>query len=162
MAQSLSVDTSGWDEFWNQWKGMIEKIPGMKQAMLEAVGMQLTENVRRAIDASGVDDAMGRVKSWQNAHVGSGRGYVAVRPDSVEVPTGGGGRKTINAGALTHYLDDSHRVRQPSGRAKRYRPEASVTRTRDFRFYAKAGTDADRAAVSAADAFCKQILEELR
>ena len=66
MAQSLSVDTSGWDEFWNQWKGVIEKIPGMKQAMLEAVGKQLTENVRRAIDASGkmrtsaVDAAMWR------------------------------------------------------------------------------------------------------
>lgn len=158
MAQEMSIDTTEWATFWERWKLVINQIPGFKEAMLADVGKTMTSEVRRAVAASGVNDPRGRVQTWQNAHIGSGRGYVAVRADSVEVTAGYRGRETANAGALTNYLTAGHHVRQPSGRTKRYHPEAHVTRTRSFQFYKTVAGSADRTAADAAEAFCKRLL----
>ncbi len=70
--QEFTVDTAGWNAFWDRWKNTIDKIPGLKEAMLEKLGGRVQGEVRGAVDRSGLNDSRGRVKRWQNPHVGSG------------------------------------------------------------------------------------------
>ncbi|MDY3906601.1 MAG: hypothetical protein SOZ47_07345 [Lawsonibacter sp.] len=160
--QEFLVDTSEWYSFWRDWEQKIKQIPGMKEAMLERAGSAVRLDVQRAIDRSGVNDRTGRVKLWQNRHIGDKLGYVAVRADSVEVMSGGGNRKPLNAGALTNYLTSGHKVRGPSGRNKRYRPRATMTRVPGFSFYKTASYGAEKIALEAAKQFLDQLEVELK
>ena len=153
------MDTSAWTEFWKRWEDSIKQIPGLKERILEKAGEDIQDAIRQSIDRSGVNDRRGRVKLWQNRHVGSGKGYVAVRSDSVEVTSGGGTKKPLNAGALTNYLASGHKVRGPSGRAKRYVPRARMTKVPGFGFYKNAAGDAEQIAAQAADGFLQEIRE---
>jgi hypothetical protein len=155
--QETSVDTSGWKAFWARWDGTVKKIPGMKEAMLEAAGRGVRGEVQSQIVRSGVNDARGRVQLWQNRHVGSGLGYVAVRSDSVEVTAGNQGRERLNAGALTNYLTSGHKVRSPSGRSERYKPRIRMTRVRGYDFYKTASAQAEKIALQEAENFLKQL-----
>lgn len=160
--QEFTVDTNGWDAFWEKWRDTVNAIPDMKEVLLERVGREVRDEVRRAIDASGLDDRrFGRVKQWQGPHMGSKLGYVAVRPESVMVQSGGGNKALLNAGALTNYLTSGHRVRGPSGRAKRYRSRAEKARVGGFRFYKTAGNQAEKIAIQAAEEFLKSLVVEL-
>lgn len=155
--QDFTVDTKEWTAFWERWRDTVDQIPGLKEAMLEKIGGQVREAVRSSIDRSGLSDPRGRVRSWQNPHIGSGRGYVAVRADSVEVAAGYRDRQRLNAGALTNYLASCHRVRGPSGRAKRYQPRARMTRVRGLDFYGKAKAEAEKIAVQEAEDFLQRL-----
>lgn len=155
--QEFTVDTGDWKAFWNRWQDTVEQLPGLKEAMLEKLGGRVQREVREAVDRSGLNDARGRVKLWQNPHVGSGLGYVAVRADSVEVAAGYRDRQRLNAGALTNFLTSGHKVRGPSGRAKRYQPRARMTRVKGYDFYAKAQAEAEKIAVQEAEAFLERL-----
>ena len=157
--QEFSVDTSKWSEFWSRWEENIKQIPGLKEKILEKAGEDIRDAVRQSIDRSGVKDRLGRVKSWQNAHIGSMLGYVAIRADSVEVASGGGNKAMLNAGALTNYLASGHKVRGPSGRSKRYVPRARMAKIPGHGFYNDAAGTAEEVAVQAAEAFLAQIKE---
>jgi len=157
--QECFIDTGEWKAFWERWRDTIERFPGLKEAMLEKIGRQTQGEVRSAIDRSGVSDSRGRVKRWQNPHVGSGRGYVAVRPDSVEAAAGYKDRQILNAGALTNFLASGHRVRGPSGRTKRYQYRGRMTRVRGFDFYEKAKAEAEKIAIQTAEEMLGEIKE---
>ncbi len=160
--QELTMDTGGWSAFWEKWRDTVNAIPGMKEALLERTGRELREEVRRAVDASGLDDhRYGRIKQWQGPHMGSGRGYVAVRPESVMVQSGGGNKTPLNAGALTNYLTSGHKVRGPSGRWKRYVSRAEKSRVKGFGFYKSAGDRAEQIAIQAAEEFLNSLAVEL-
>lgn len=155
--QEYFIDTGEWKAFWERWHDTIEKLPGLKEAMLEKIGGRVQGEVREAVDRSGLNDSRGRVKCWQNPHVGSGHGYVAVRADSVEVAAGYGDRQRLNAGALTNFLSSGHKARGPSGRSKRYQPRARMTRVKGYDFYAKARAEAEKIAVQEAEAFLERL-----
>lgn len=156
--QEFTVDTAGWNAFWDRWKNTIDKIPGLKEAMLEKLGGRVQGTVREAVDRSGLNDPRGRVKLWQNPHTGSGKGYVAVRADSVEVAAGYKDRQRLNAGALTNFLASGHRVRGPSGRAKkRYHPRARMTRVNGLDFYGKAKAESEKIAIQEAEDFLRRL-----
>lgn len=155
--QDFTVDHTGWDAFWVQWSKAMGQIPGLKAAVLEEAGDAARDAVRDAVDASGLNDRRGRVKLWQNRHVGSKGGYVAVRPDSVEVTAGPRDRQVLNAGALTNYLTSGHQTRKPTGRNKRYVPQARMTKTRGYSFYKTAAVQAKRIALEAARDYLDRI-----
>lgn len=155
--QEFTLDRAGWDAFWARWSEAMAQVPGMRAAVLEEAGDRARDAVRDAIDASGLNDRRGRVKLWQNRHVGSKGGYAAVRADSVMVTAGPRDRQVLNAGALTNYLTNGHKARQPSGRAKRYVPRAGMTRVRGYGFYKTAAAQAERIALEAAQAYLDRI-----
>lgn len=160
--QEFMIETFGWYRFWQEWSETVKQIPGMKEAMLERAGNAVRGEVQRAIDRSGMNDRTGRVKLWQNRHIGDKLGYVAVRADSVEVMSGGGNKKPLNAGALTNYLTSGHKVRGPSGRNKRYRPRANMARVPGFSFYKTASSGAEKIALEEARKFLEQLEVELK
>lgn len=161
--QEFMVDTGDWKAFWNRWQNAIEQIPGMKEYMLEKIGNRIREEVRDSVESSGVTDSHGRVKLWQQRYIGSGKGYTAVRPESVDVPAGyrrksdGLQTETLNAGAFTNFLVSGHKVRGPSGRSKRYQPRARMTRVKGLDFYGKAQAEAEKIAVQEAEDFLRRL-----
>ena len=150
-----------WNTFVKRLDQMVKQVPDLKQNMLEQVGNELEDAVRRQIAASGLNDQQGRVRRWQNRHVGSLLGYVAIRPDSVEVQSGGGNLRPLNAGALTNFLTSGHKVRSPSGRSKRYVPRAKRASVPGFGFYKSAASEADKSALHAANEFLEKVKESL-
>lgn len=155
--QEYFIDTGEWTAFWNRWRDTIDQLPGMKEQLLKQVGAQVAGKVRSAVDFTGVNDARGRVKRWQNPHVGSRSGYVAIRADSVEVAAGYRDRQRLNAGALTNFLTSGHKVRGPSGRSKRYLRRARMTRVRGHDFYKQAKAEAERIALREAEDFLRGL-----
>lgn len=155
--QEYGVYTGEWAAFWSRWQDTIDRLPSLKRAMLETVGGRIQKEVREAVDRSGLNDSRGRVKRWQDPHVGSRSGYVAVRADSVETAAGYKDRQRLNAGALTNYLTAGHKVREPSGRTERYQPRARMTRVKGYDFYAKAQAEAEKIAVQEAEDFLRRL-----
>lgn len=152
-----TVSTEEWNAFWTHWNDAVKEIPGMKKEMLEAIGMAVRLETQDQITRSGLNDAKGRVRFWQDRHIGSKLGYVAVRPDSVEVVSGGGNKKPVNFVALTNYLNSGHKIRGPSGRSERYKPKIKVTKVRGFYFYRKAARKAKKTAMQEAENFLKRL-----
>ena len=73
--QEIFLDAGNWNAFWAEWRDVIESVPGLKDEMLESIGARVQKELQSAIDSSGLNDRRGRVKAWQNPHIGSGKGY---------------------------------------------------------------------------------------
>jgi len=161
--QEFMVDTGEWKAFWERWQDTVDQIPGMKEYLLDRIGRRVRDEVRTSVGRSGVNDSHGRVKLWQQRYIGSGKGYTAVRAESVNVPAGyrrksdGIQTEMVNAGALTNFLVSGHRVRSPSGRWKRYKHRGDRTRVQGFDFYEKAKTEAEKISVQEAEDFLRRL-----
>lgn len=146
------LDLTAWNEFWSAkaWQRVISILPDAKRAALFEAGKDLMAEVQNQIGRQGVQDRFGRVRSWQSPEVGSGGGYVAVRPDSVDVSTEGG---ASNSKEITRWLERGHKVRGPSGRAERYRPRlrGNGSYVRGYLFYSFSKLAAERIAERAAE-----------
>lgn len=162
--QKFTMDTESWDAFWERWRGAVRQMPGMKEQMLEKTGGRIRDEVKSDVEAAGVEDTHGRVKLWQQRYVGSKKGYTAVRAESVDVPAGyrrkrgGMQSEVLNAGALTNFLARGHKARAPSGRAKRYRPEARMSRVKGHDFYKMARAQAEKISIQEAKALLQQLI----
>lgn len=156
-------NTEKWDEFWDGWDVVIQKFPDAKRMALNEMGRAVLKEVLSQIKKQGITDQRGRVGSWQEIRIGSGGGYVAVSPDHEEVQVTKQGEKT-NAKDVTRYLDRGHKVRGPSGRAKRYRPRMNYENSgsvisastgalivKGRLFYSYARENAERIAMHAAE-----------
>lgn len=159
--QEIFLDAGNWNAFWAEWRDVIESVPGLKDEMLESIGARVQKELQSAIDSSGLNDRRGRVKAWQNPHIGSGKGYVAIRADAGETMAGYEDREKIPIGALTNYLTVGHRVRPPSGKNKRYVPKSRVSKVRGYGFYKTAAGQAQKIAVQEAETFLKRLEGEL-
>ena len=71
---AVTVDTSGLDRLMESWDALVRQFPEKKRDLLEQVGTRLLQEVRTGIGSTG------KVSGWQAPHMGSGGGYVAVRP----------------------------------------------------------------------------------
>lgn len=154
----LNIDLSALNGLVEDFDDLLRQFPAERRSLMETVGEKIREIVVSQIDASGLNDAAGNVKRWQIVSIGSGGGYVAVRPagEKEGVPAGKDG-----PAAVTGYLNRGHRVRRPSGKAKRYRPRIRVVQTRAFPFYEASQAPAEAAALREAQAFVDRITERV-
>ena len=164
----ISLDRTEFQTFWAEWEEIIEAVPGLKEEMLEAIGKRVQQELHRAIDRSSLHDPRGRVKSWQNPHIGSGKGYVAVRADTGTVYSGyHDNHRDTPILLLTNTLNSGHTLRDSkSGRAKRYRPRihsktALSGRVKGFHFYKNVAAKANQIAIDEAQTFLQRLGGEI-
>lgn len=103
--------------------------------------------------AGTVRDTNGKVRSWQEKHVGSGGGYAAVRATSAA--TGNN-----SPGAITNYLESGHAIRRPSG-GKNYRPRIKTPYVSGRHFYQKSVQDVESAAIAQTENFVSNLAKQL-
>lgn len=118
-------------------QGLATEFRAARAELLTEAGNRLKEALDSRITASGLRDIHGKVRSWQVQYRGSGGGYVALR--ATNTSTGDN-----SPGAITNYLESGHKVRFPSGKSQRYRPEVHVARARAFKFYAATKPDLEK------------------
>ena len=161
--QNFMLETAVWTRFRQKFDELAaaRRQKARLHELLERAGDRLTAEVRQSIRRSGLHDSRGRVQSWQNPHIGSRLGYVAIRPDSVEVSAGGNGRQQINTGALTNYLSSGHETRTPSGRSQRYKPRVHMAVVPGFGFYSDAGQRAAQIGLEEAQQLLDEMIKEL-
>lgn len=157
MSMQSKLDKKQWDTFWKVWDRKLETLPGAKKAALYAAGKAVLPALRQQIERR-VDDRDGRVRKWQEIRLGSKGGYVAISPVDDQISINQTADRYVTSRDITQYLERGHKIRPPSGRAKRYNPRVKSGRTYvpGRMFYSWTRLDATKLAVSAAR---EQILE---
>ena len=130
MAQTVELE--GLDRIRKSWDVLLERFPAEKRRVLSQVGQELLRQVRVQIGGTG------KVAGWQDIHMGSGGGYVAVRPRAKTYQTTKGGKRYA-VGYITNAIEGGHRTggRQPGPKAAgyRYRPRLHVSAVPGRWFY---------------------------
>ena len=130
MAQS--VQWEGLDKLEKSWGDLLKRFPEEKRRVLEEIGTELLSRVRREIGGEG------KVSGWQEAHMGSGGGYVAIRPRANTYQTTQNGNRYA-VGYVTNSIEGGHRTggQRPGPKANgyRYRPRYKKAATPGKWFY---------------------------
>lgn len=111
-------------------EALLRRYPDEKTVLLQAVGAKMLGEVRGQLARAGFSDGGTKLAAWQEYHIGTGRGYVAVRP----IALSGGAN---SPGAITTYNEVGHVTRRPSGRDPDYRPQINVLSVQGYHFYAR-------------------------
>lgn len=131
----------------------------MAGEILEEAGENLLTDLRRRIGGTG------KVQSWQETHVGSRKGYVAVRPAKGETDDG------YRYGYVTTKIDLGHKTRGTAQRVQSYAKTHKSEQIKDYAgglksvkgkyFYLDTALDAPRIAAKAADRIIDRMKETL-
>lgn len=149
-----SVDMSGFDGLTDALDKLLKDMPNKRRAFHEEAAVVLKEMVDKNISAS-LNDSHGTIRGWQERNVGSGGGYAAVR--AMKGMTGAN-----SPGAITNYLENGHKIRTPTGRAKRQRQSRARVAYVDGRhFYQNAYRQAESRMLQLAEDFIDHIADTL-
>ncbi|WP_151076019.1 hypothetical protein [Flintibacter sp. KGMB00164] len=145
---SIQIDSHDLEKLDADLAQAVRKAPESKKEVLNSLGQQLLSQVQGNIGGSG------KVQRWQHMHLGSGGGYVAVHP--AEKTSDVYGRAV---GAVTNAIESGHKIRPPSGKAKRYTPRIKKARVPAKGMYAKVLPE--RAAEQAAAQLGQRLAHDL-
>lgn len=122
---------------------------------LETIGEELLGRVQSRIGGTG------DISSRQEYRIGSGKGYVAVRPKAKDYLVSAGGKRYA-AGAVTNAIEGGHAIRGPSGAAKfKYRPRIRVARVPGKYMYQNTEPDAELLAGEAGTQIAAEVVRKL-
>jgi len=145
-----AVQLTGLDGLQKRIQAVIDDNPDRRREMHGRIAERLLQKVQGEISGSG------RIAGMQEAAVGSGGGYAAVRPRRGKDRTG------YAYGAITNAVENGHAIRRPSGFAKGYRARIRKRYVLGKHFYAKSRTEALRIALDEAGKWADEIVRTLR
>ena len=132
-----------------------DKFPERRRQMLERIGAELGDAVRKNVPTESSRDRFrrppGTIRAGQETKLGSGGGYVAIRPAKGDAPQRVG-RRRDRYGTITQALEDGHHVKLVRGGSKFVSGRL---------FYRTARKSADQIAQKHLDALKREIEEEL-
>jgi len=152
----MSVELDNLDRFLKDFDDLIKKVPQKRRELHEKIADLLKSEVDSNISGS-VNDNRGKIKGWQEKHVGSGGGYAAVRP--ISTPKGVPSAKS--PGAITNYLEVGHKIRKPSGKSKKYRARIKVSFVDGRWFYKKTRENIESKIIALIEDFAEDIAREI-
>lgn len=149
-----SINLSALDGLTKDLDALLGKMPQKNRELHEELAQLAKAEVDAQIAASGVNDSSGKIKGWQEPHVGSRGGYAAVRVSDA-------GTGNNSPGAITNYLGSGHRIRRPGGRSKRYRPAIKKPYVDGKHFYQIAQVSVESKAIGVVNRFTDDLAKEL-
>ncbi len=149
-----SIDLTQFNQLDEAFQEILDKIPGRRRELHEKIADVLKEEVSIQIAQSGLKDNSGRISEWQQQYVGSGGGYAAVR--ATDKSTGNN-----SPGAITNYLENGHKIREPSGKSKKYKPRIKKVYVDGYHFYKNTKSRSESKAIAAAEEYAKEITDIL-
>ncbi len=149
-----SVQFDGLKDFDRDLKELLDKIPSAKKELHEKISDTIKKEVDNEISTSGLNDSTGKIKGWQESVVGSRGGYAAVHAES--------GQTGANSpGAITNYLENGHKIREPKGAAKYYKPRIKKPYVDGYHFYKSASHSVEAKAIAEAETFVEELKKRL-
>lgn len=111
----------------------IEKAPEVvskaRAQVIQESAPKMQQLLAQGIAQSGLMDSRGRVFAWQELHIGSKLGYVAIRPKAKTWAEDSRGRQTgYQVGQVTNAIVSGHNFPAPSGRNAWYKPRIRLGR----------------------------------
>ena len=153
-----TVDTRDIDHLIDSWNALLKRFPEGKQKALESIGRDLLLNVRDEIGGEG------KVSGWQEAHMGSEGGYVAIRAKAKTYQTTKNGNRYA-VGYVTNAIEGGHRTggQRPGPKADgyRYRPRYKKAAVPGKWFYAAVRKQMDGMTRDEVDELMKIIVDGL-
>ena len=147
------IDLSGLDELDKKLEQMATQMPELRAEMYEEMAEMLEGEVAASLKENATAQT-GTMESWQQSRVGSRGGYAAVSPKK-----GKEGKHSF--GKITNAAESGHRVRGPSGKAKRYRGRINTLRVGGLHFYADARRKVATKALNIAQKYVDRMVEQL-
>ena len=148
-----SLETKGLDELADKIGKILDEMPDRRRKLHETLAAKLKSSIAAEISVS-VNDSHGKIRGWQEAAVGSGGGYAAVR--AVKGATG-----ADSPGAITNYLENGHKIR-PAGSGKNYRPRIKVPYVNGHHFYATVRGRVVSEVMAAGEDFINEIARDMQ
>ena len=145
------IGLSGLDGLEKEFQKLLSEFPEKRAALVQKVGGEIKALLDSEIGG------IGKVQRWQVVHIGSRGGYAAVRPMGSSEGAGSGKN---SPGAITNYIENGHRTRQPGGGAKYYKPQIKVARVPGRKFYEKTATGAQSIAIREAEAWVQELMSD--
>lgn len=149
----MAQGVSGLRQFADRCDAEVKRKRADQRALHERLGARMQTAVRGQIRGK-INDAHGHISGVQAHVVGSGGGYVAVRPSGVD-----SGPNSLNA--ITNYLENGHAIRRPSGRSLRYRPRIHVLYVSGRGFYNAVRPSLPRMLQSEVDRWGREVAARL-
>ena len=111
-----TVNVNGFDRLLQSWDNLTKRFRNEKREKLYELGQKALGEVGRNVGGTG------KVAGWQAPHMGSGGGYVAVRPKAKVYQTTKSGHRYA-VGYITNAVEGGHRTggKRPGPKAKGYR-----------------------------------------
>ncbi|MDU6306629.1 hypothetical protein [Faecalispora jeddahensis] len=165
---NVSINLSALDGLTKDLDALLKKMPEKKRELHEELAKLAKQEIDAQISASGIDDSSGKIKGWQEPHVGSHGGYAAVR--AAAGTTNSGIRRLYrkkksaydnSPGAITNYLDGGHEIRRRGENSKRYRPAIKKPYVDGRHFYENARTALESKAIDLVNRFADDLAKEL-
>lgn len=126
------VELKGFERILRSWETLLDRFKTEKEKALERMGKQALQDVKQNIGGSG------KVSGWQEPHMGSGGGYVAVRAKARTYQTTKNGKRYA-VGYVTNSVEGGHRTggQRPGPKADgyRYRPRYKKAAVPGWWFY---------------------------
>lgn len=134
-----------------------------RRKAFELSAQQLRALLDKGFAAAGLHERTGTVLSWQEAYVGSGGGYAAVRPRANTFTAANGRGKKYAAGQITNAIESGHKFPSPSGKNKRYRPriKSAAMRVRPYSFYNAAQVNVPALARETANQILQALIDHV-
>lgn len=160
---NVSVGIDEIDRLCDSFDKALQDFPEIRREYHARLGEKLKGIVDAEISNSGVNDSSGKVKNWQESHIGSKGGYAAVRPKT-------GATGDNSPGAITNYLDSGHKIRPPGKRNEKgkltltnykYKSRAKVLYVNGYHFYSSAYAKAENVAIELAEELVNKIADGL-
>lgn len=149
----MAQDLDGLRQFGKRCDAEVKRKRADQRAIHERLGARMQVEVRGQI-RNKVNDDESHIRGIQAWVVGSGGGYVAVRPSGTD-----SGPDSLNA--ITNYLENGHAIRRPDGRSPRYRPRIKVLYVDGRGFYAAVRPSLPRMLQSEVDRWGREVASRL-
>ena len=149
------VEVKGLDEIDRMLNDLLKEFPEERRKLHEEIGKEAFEIVQDQIAATSNSKSKksGTVRGMQVLVVGSGGGYVAVKPQK--------GSGADSPGAITMYNENGHRIRRSKGTSKRYRPRINTAFVNGRHFYQKSESLVEAAAIRKAEEFADELAKKI-
>lgn len=145
-----SVQFEGLNKLDNDLRDLFAEIPTARKELHETIADIIKEEVEKEITSSGLNDSGGKIKDWQEKTVGSYGGYAAVHAEKGKIGAN-------SPGAITNYLENGHRIREASGKAKYYRPRIKKPYVDGYHFYKSASNTVESKVLSHVEKYVETI-----
>lgn len=151
-----SVDLFELEDLTGRLDKLLNQFPEERRKLHEEIAEIAKREVDTQIVASGINDANNKIRGWQEARVGSGGGYAAVSAVKGKGLTGDN-----SPGAITNYLEGGHRIRPPSGQAKRYKPAIKTPYVDGRHFYKEARYAVEAKIIGLVERFAEDLVSRI-